>query len=108
MLFQWLFIQLISRDKIGVKSLRLNSDELDNNLFDKQLNDLINSKRVEGYRIFEIDETVLKSLNESEIFIIDQRSINKTYQVRFFKNKQRELAINMCNFCFRFINLWME
>jgi intraflagellar transport protein 122 len=96
---------IISRDKVGVKSLRLDVDESDNNLFDKKLIDLINSKRVDGYRILEIDETVLKSLNENEIFIIDQRSINKTYQVRFFKNKKRELAITMCKFCFRFFKL---
>ena len=47
----------------------------------------------------------MKSLNESDIFIIDQRNVNKTYQVRFFKNRQKDLPITMCKFCFRFFKL---
>ena len=96
---------LISKDKAGVKSLRLNVDESDSNLFDNRLTELINSKKSNTYHILELDEKILKSLNESDIFIIDQRNINKTYQVRFFKNRQRELAITMCKFCFRFFKL---
>ena len=96
---------LISKDKVGVKSLRLDVDEPENNLFDNKLNDKTNSKRNDGYHVLEVDESVLKTLNESEIYIIDQRNINKTYQVRFFKNKHRELAITMCKFCFRFFKL---
>jgi hypothetical protein len=34
-------------------------------------------KKGEGFSIIEIDETILKSLNESDIFIIDQRNVIK-------------------------------
>ena len=97
---------IISTDRMGVKSLRINNaEDNDNSLFDKKLNDLINSKKNDSYKMLELDEPTLKSLNESDIFIIDQRNLNKTYQVRFFKNRQKELAITMCKFCFRFFKL---
>ena len=97
---------LISTDKVGVRSLRVNNaGDNDNSLFDRKLNDLISSKKRDVYRILELDEMALKSLNESDIFIIDQRNLNKTYQVRFFKNRKKELAITMCKFCYRFFKL---
>ena len=96
---------LLSKDGGGTNSLRVNMDETDNNLFDNKLNDLINSRRSNVYKILELDEETLKSLNESDIFIIDQRNINKTYKVRFFKNRQKDMAITMCKFCFRFFKL---
>ena len=97
---------LITKEKVGVKSLRISVDDSESsNLFDNKLMDLINSKRGNSYNMLEADEAILKSLNESEIYIIDQRNVNKTYQVRFFKNRTKELAITMCKFCFRFFKL---
>ena len=66
---------LLSKDRGGTNSLRVNMDETDNNLFDNKLNDLINSRRSNVYKILELDEETLKSLKESDIFIIDQRNI---------------------------------
>ena len=55
--------------------------------------------------MIEIDESILKSLNESDIFIIDQRNVNKTCEVRFFRNMNKDSPITMCKFCFRFFKL---
>ena len=96
---------ILSKNKDGVKSLKISTYDENDNLFDNKLRDSINMKKGEGFSIIEIDETILKSLNESDIFIIDQRNVNKTYQVRFFKNRQKDLPITMCKFCFRFFKL---
>ena len=50
----------------------------DQNIFENKLLDLINEQEsTENYKMLELDESVLKSLNENEVFIIDQRNINE-------------------------------
>ena len=89
----------------GENSLKINMNDSNNDLFDNKLMDQINSRKTDIYKMLELDEIVLKSLDESEIFIIDQRSINKTYKVRFFKKRDKESSITMCKFCYRFFKL---
>ena len=96
---------ILSKNKDGVKSLKISMNDEYDNLFDNKLKDSLNMRKGDGFNIIEVDETILKSLNESDIFIIDQRNVNKTYHVRFFKNRQKDLPITMCKFCFRFFKL---
>lgn len=74
-------------------------NDSNNDLFDNKLMDQINSRKTDTYKMLELDEVVLKSLDENEIFIIDQRSINRTYKVRFFKKRDKDSSITMCKFC---------
>lgn len=89
----------------GDNSLKINMNDSNNDLFDNKLMDQINSRKTDTYKMLELDEVVLKSLDENEIFIIDQRSINRTYKVRFFKKRDKDSSITMCKFCFRFFKL---
>ena len=43
---------------------RISLNDENDNLFDNKLKDTINMKRGEGFTIMEVDETILKSLNE--------------------------------------------
>lgn len=70
-------------------------NDSNNDLFDNKLMDQINSRKTDTYKMLELDEVVLKSLDENEIFIIDQRSINRTYKVRFFK-KEIKILLLLC------------
>jgi len=89
----------------GDNSLKINMNDSNNDLFDNKLMDQINSRKTDTYKMLELDEVVLRSLDESEIFIIDQRSINRTYKVRFFKKRDKDSSITMCKFCYRFFKL---
>ena len=89
----------------GTKSLRVDFGNDDSVLFENKLMEMNNTRKNDVYRILELDEAVLKSLNENEIFTIDMRSVNKTYQVRFFKNMKKDIPITKCKFCHRFFKL---
>ena len=56
----------------------------------------------DDYGEFELDESVMRRLDENEVFIQDYRSICKTKGVRFFKNRTKDIFITMCQFCFKF------
>ncbi len=56
----------------------------------------------DDYGTFEIDEGVIRKLNENEIFIVDRRKYCTTMGVRFFKNTMKDTFITMCKFCFKF------
>ncbi len=51
-----------------------------------------------------LDENIMKTLNENEVFIKDLRNYNKTYRVRFFKNR-KDVSIIILNFCFGFFKV---
>jgi hypothetical protein len=53
----------------------------------------------EDYGVFTVDEATLKSMNESEVFVIDLREQCKSFPVRFFKNTVSDVFITMCKFC---------
>ena len=90
----------------GVHSLKIDTGDKNANLFESKLNEY-NQKRSnsEEYNVLELDENILKTLNENEVFIIDLRNYNKTYRVRFFKNRRKDVGIIMCKFCFRFFKV---
>ncbi len=78
---------------------------------DTKVEDLFNLKLVEwceyqssnaDYGTFTLDEKILKNLNESEVFIIDLREHCRTFPVRYFKNRMRDVFITMCKHCFSF------
>ena len=90
----------------GVHTLKIETGDKNANLFESKLNEY-NQKRSnsEEYNVLELDENILKTLNENEVFIIDLRNYNKTYRVRFFKNRRKDVGIIMCKFCFRFFKV---
>ena len=95
-----------NQDSNGVHSLKVYMGDNDQNIFENKLLDLINEQEsTENYKMLELDESVLKSLNENEVFIIDQRNINSHFPVRFFKNRKKEIGVTMCKFCFRFFKI---
>ncbi len=78
---------------------------------DSNVEDLFNLKLVEwceyqssnvDYGIFTVDENILKNSNESEIFIIDLREQCRTFPVRYYKNRMKDMFIIMCKYCYNF------
>jgi len=80
--------------------------------FKKESNeDLFNLKLIEwcdsqigndDYGVFPLDESVLKKLNENEVFIVDRRNYCKSIGVKFYKNRMKDIFITMCKFCYQF------
>jgi hypothetical protein len=111
------FIKMSSMEKIkknmiqknketGVHSLKLDTGGKVGNLFENKLNEFTqNLESTEEYKVIELDESVLKTLNENEVYIIDLRNINKTYPVKFYKNRRKDVGVIMCKFCFRFFKV---
>lgn len=111
------FIKLSSMEKLkknkivttkdpGVHSLKIEMGENEEDLFEKKLTEMTeNQQSVETYQIVECNEKILKNLNESEVFIIDNRHLSKNCPVRFFKKRKKEVALTMCKFCHRFFKL---
>ena len=87
--------------------LNLNKNNNNNeNLFEENLLEFTeNQQTTEKYRMLVLDDKVLKSLNENEVFIMDLRKINKTYPVRFFKNRKKDVNIFMCKNCYKFFKI---
>jgi intraflagellar transport protein 122 len=78
---------------------------------DSGVEDLFNLKLVEwceyqssnvNYGMFTVDENILKNSNESEIFVIDLREHCRSFPVRYFKNRMKDIFITMCKHCFSF------
>lgn len=88
----------------------IHNEEVNTLVFDEQQNDdLFGMKLVEitenagdEYSVLVIDEDILRTLNESEVFIIDLRLQCSNYPVRFFKNRMKDVFITMCKFCYHF------
>lgn len=78
---------------------------------DANVEDLFNLKLVEwceyqssnaDYGMFTVEENILKNAIESEIFIMDVRHNCKSFPVRYFKNRMKDVFITMCKHCFNF------
>jgi intraflagellar transport protein 122 len=78
---------------------------------DTSVEDLFNLKLVEwceyqssnsDYGVFTVDEKILRNSNESEIFIIDLREHCRSFPVRYYKNRMKDIFITMCKHCYSF------
>ena len=52
--------------------------------------------------MFSVDQETLSEIKESDVFIIDNTLNCPTQPVRYFKNRMRDIFINMCKHCFKF------
>ncbi len=90
----------------GVHSLKIDMGDSNEDLFEAKMAEMYdNQQSTENYVMLTLDESVLKTLNENEIYIIDNRTICKNAPVRFFKKRKKDTAITMCKFCYRFFKL---
>ena len=90
----------------GVHTLKIDVGETNEDLFEQKMNELFeNQQSTETYTMVELDENILRTLSENEIFIIDNRTICKNAPVRFFKKRKKDSSITMCKFCYRFFKL---
>jgi intraflagellar transport protein 122 len=92
-----------SNSSTGTNVLVIQQDDNNDDLFGMRLVEWCESKvSNEDYGIFQVDESILRSLNETEVFIIDLRSLCKSIPVKFYKNRMKDIFITMCKFCYRF------
>lgn len=56
----------------------------------------------EEYGKFIVDSEILKEIKESDVFIVDNVKNCATQPIKYFKNRMKDIFINMCNSCFRF------
>lgn len=99
-------IQAKPQSKGGVHTLTIGGGSGEQNLFEKELSEKTeNQSSTDVYNIIEIEEKVLKTLNENDVYIVDRRNLCKTYPARFFKNRRKDISVTMCKFCFCFFKL---
>ena len=97
-------VKSFNDDLEEVYTLKIDDNKID--LFEEKMNGLFTNKESSNkYKVLILDETILKSLNENEVFIIDLRKINRTYPVKFYKNRRKDISIIMCKNCYKFFKM---
>ena len=56
----------------------------------------------EDYGKFTIEEEVIKQMKESDVYIVDNTQNCPSQPIRFYKNRMKDIMINMCCYCFKF------
>lgn len=87
----------------GVIFFKRDPQQQEEDLFESRLLDYVEMNvGNKDYGIIVCDDETLKSMKESEVFIVDARANCPTIPVRYFKNRMKDIFINMCKSCFKF------